>query len=179
MNSITPCCYQSIQYHICLAQTNLNAIFNPALFPPLRTTFVHYNLSPINTISCVSAMDDYNYIELPQHSDCSTQSTTTLLGDRPPDINTPIIHEDPFVALPSRATNGLSYLHLSQANLGLHTLESPELEIPPSNDRLPSEQSTELVPRPVHNGLPNHESVLQRCEQYTPHIVLPMLTYIQ
>lgn len=124
-------------------------------------------------------MDDYIYIGLSEDSDCSAQSTTTLLGDRSSDINTPILHEDPIVALPSRATNGLSYLHLTQANLGLQTLESPELDIPPSNDRLPSEQSTELVSRPVHHGLPTPESVLQRCEQYTPHIVLPMLTVIQ
>jgi hypothetical protein len=124
-------------------------------------------------------MNDYIYIGLPEDSDCSTQSITTLLGDRSSDINTPILHEDSSVALSSRATNGLSYLHLTQVNLDLQTLESSELKISPFNDRLSSEQSTELISRSVHHDLSTSESVLQRCEQYTPHIILSMLTIIQ
>ena len=174
-----PCSDQSTEFHICLTQANLNAIFIAALFPFLKTIFVHYNLSPIYTISCVSTMNNYNYIKLFQNSDSSTQSTITLLGDTFLNINTPILHENSFVALPNRTTNELSYFHLTQVNLDLQILKSSKLMISPFNDKLPSKQSTELIFRSVHHGLPTAESVLPRCEQYAPHIVLPMLTVIQ
>lgn len=154
------------------ARTNLNAIFNAALFPPLRTTLVHYNLSPMNTTSCVSTMDDYSYFALPEDCNSFIESTITLSGDTPSGISTPIMDQDPIVASPSRATMKLS-------DLGLQTLESPEPMVQPTYDRLPTEQLIELVSRPVHHGLPTPESVLRRCEQCNPHLVLIMLTIMQ
>lgn len=75
-------------------------------------------------------MNNCNYTKLLQDGDSFTQATTTLIGDTFLDI-TPSVHEDSFVALSNRATNELSYLHFTQANLGLQTLESSELVIPP------------------------------------------------
>ena len=161
MKSITPCSHQSTEFHICLAQTNLNAIFNHALFPPLGTTLVHYNLSPINTTSCVSTMNDYSYDALPEDIDCLTESSRNLLGDISSDVPSPIQHEDANVALPNRATNALSELHPTQAKVGLRTVELPELDPPPANHRLPTVESS------------------QNCEEYTPHLVLSILTVIQ
>lgn len=118
-------------------------------------------------------MDDYSHYALSKDSASFTESMTLLRGTIS-SISIFIIDEDPIVALPSRATIRLSDLHFTQANLGLQTLESPELLS--TYDRLPTEQLTELVSRPVHHGLPTPESVLRRGEQYTPHIVLPMVT---
>ena len=179
MESITPCSGQSTEFHICLAQTNLNAIFNAAPFPPLRTTLVHYNLSPINTTSRLSTMSHYSYISLPEDSDSLTESSITLLGDTSSNISSPIPHEDPIVALTSGATIGLSNLHPTQANLGLRTVQLPEVDLPPTDDSLPTVQSPDINHWPVNHGLPSAESVLQNCEQYTPYLVLSILTVIQ
>lgn len=108
-------------------------------------------------------MDDYSYYALLEDNDSFTESMT-LLGDTSSSISTPIIDEDPIVALSSRATIRLSDFHFTQANLGLQTLESPEPVIQHTYDRLPREQLAELVSRSVHHGLPTPESVLRRCE---------------
>lgn len=181
MKSITSCSDQSTEFHICLAQTNLNAIFNAALFPPLKTTFIHYNLSSINTTSCVSTISDYKYILLLEDNDFLPESNRTLLGDTSSDISSFISHEDPIVALTSETTIRLSNLHPTQANPGLPTVQLSEIDLPSTNDRLPTVQSSDMdmTHWPVNHDLPSAESILQNCEQYTPHLVLSILTVIQ
>jgi hypothetical protein len=62
-------------------------IFNVALFPPLGAILVHYNLSPLNTISCVSTMKHHNYDPIRHETgSVETESSLTLEGDIFPDV---------------------------------------------------------------------------------------------
>lgn len=86
--------------------------------------------------------------------------TKVLEGDISPDVLSPLILEDALVAPPSAATMALLDLH------------------PPINHGLPAVKFSDLYRSPTDRHLLTVE-YSHNCEQYTPHIVRSMLTFIQ
>ena len=87
---------------------------------PLRATLVHYNLSPINTTSCLSAMDHYSCDALPEEIDSLTELARTLEGNRSPDISSPILDEgDPssYISSPTLDEEDISPSYISSPTL--------------------------------------------------------------
>lgn len=105
-------------------------------------------------------MNHYHYNPIRGGTDSvSTESTTTIEAENG-DLFYPLLQEDDIVA-PSGATMALLDRDPPLINHGLPTVALSDLLLSPTNHGLSTVAS-------YHN-----------CEQYTPHLVLSILTVIQ